>query len=69
MMTTHDVREIIKDLCAAAGGQHAWAKAMGISQAYVNQVIQGNREPGPAILDAVGLERVVSYRLLSRRRG
>lgn len=68
MMNTEQVREIIRDLCVEAGSQSAWAKANGVSQAYVNHVLEGKREPGPAILEAIGLERVITYRLLGRRR-
>jgi len=41
--------------------QAAWAKANGVSPAYVSDVIQGRREPGEKILKALGLKRVVSY--------
>lgn len=41
--------------------QAAWAKAHGISPAYVSDVIQGRREPGEKILKALGLKRIVSY--------
>lgn len=41
--------------------QASWAKANGISPAYVSDVIQGRREPGEKILKALGLKRVVSY--------
>jgi DNA-binding transcriptional regulator YdaS (Cro superfamily) len=46
----------------AAPNQAAWARSHGISPAYVSDVINGRREPGPAILDALGIERVVTYR-------
>ena len=48
--------------CEAPGGQAAWAKAHGVSAAYVNDVLRERREPGKSILDALGLEKVVTYR-------
>jgi DNA-binding transcriptional regulator YdaS (Cro superfamily) len=45
-----------------ADTQAQWARKHNISPAYVNDVINGRREPGPAILEALGIERVVSYR-------
>lgn len=54
------VREIIRS--KAKPTQAAWAKANGISPAYVSDVIAGRREPGQKILDALGLERVTTYR-------
>lgn len=42
--------------------QTAWAKKHGVSAAYVSDVLAGRREPGKLILDALGLERVTSYR-------
>ena len=48
--------------CEAPGGQAAWAKAHGVSAAYVNDVLRERREPGKAILDALGLEKVMTYR-------
>ena len=45
-----------------AGSQSAWARERGISAAHVNDVIKRNRAPGPTILNALGLERVITYR-------
>ena len=42
--------------------QQAFAKEFRISTAYLSDVLSGRREPGDKILDAVGFERVVSYR-------
>ena len=40
--------------------QRAWAKHLGVSPAFVCKVIAGNTLPTPAILDDLGLERVVT---------
>lgn len=55
-----DARELLEK--KALPSQTAWAKANGISPAYVSDVIAGRREPGKLILDALGLERVITYR-------
>ncbi len=43
------------------GSAKAWAKRAGLSRQYVYDVRSGKRAPGPAILLALGLVRVVSY--------
>jgi lambda repressor-like predicted transcriptional regulator len=40
----------------------ALSRELGVSPAYLSDVLNGNREPGPKIIDALGLERVVTYR-------
>ena len=49
-------RRIAKSTLRAVAGE------LGISPAYLSDAMRGNREPGPKILDALGLERVVMYR-------
>jgi DNA-binding transcriptional regulator YdaS (Cro superfamily) len=46
----------------AAGGQSAWAAEHGLSASYVSDVLNARREPGPAILAAIGFERRLIYR-------
>jgi DNA-binding transcriptional regulator YdaS (Cro superfamily) len=56
--------ELIERLRAAiveAGSQSAFAELHGLSTAYVNDVLNRRREPGPAILEALGIEKVVTY--------
>lgn len=59
-MTSDDVRAKLAE--EANGNRAAWAKAHGISAQYVNDVLVGRREPGAAILTALGLRREVIYR-------
>ncbi len=61
-MTADDVRNLIRKACRMAGSQKAWAEAIGISSAFLSDVLGGGREPSPAILKPLGLERVVIYR-------
>lgn len=60
-MTIDDVRALLLVKCREAGSQKAWATANGVSATYVNDVLQGHREPGDAILTALGLRRIVTY--------
>jgi hypothetical protein len=62
MLTREEVLQRLREACEKAGSENAWAKAHGMSQAYVNDAIRGRREPGPAILEAMGLEKVIEIR-------
>jgi len=66
-MTEDKAIELLASACAQAGGQSAWAKRAGVSQQYVQDVLKRRRAPGKAILDALGLERVVTYRKRKER--
>ena len=46
-----------------AGGESAFAQANGLTRQEVHEAMKGNRHPGPAMLAAVGVRRVVSYEL------
>jgi hypothetical protein len=46
------------------GNQLAWATANGMSSAYVSDVVGGRATPGPKILAALGLQKIVRYRQL-----
>ena len=54
--------ELLKSDIAATGTAVQWARLHGMSQAYVSAVVNGRLAPGPMILAALGLEKVVSYR-------
>lgn len=57
----------LRRACHAAGGQRAWAAAHGVSEQYVCDVLAARRDPGPAILRALGLVKAVRY-VNARRR-
>jgi len=61
-MTPDSVRAVIRRACLTAGSQKAWAKLHHVNEAFLSQVLRGEREPSPAILDPLGMERVVIYR-------
>lgn len=60
-MTADDVRAILRQHCARAGTHQAWADAHGLAQGYVSDVLRGRKLPGPGILTALRLRKVVSY--------
>lgn len=62
MLSILEVRERLRTECEQAGSQSAWARAHKLSAPYVGDVIHGRREPGAAIMHALGIERVVQYR-------
>jgi hypothetical protein len=60
-MDIEALRSLLSDQCVKAGSQRAWATKHKISPAHVNDVLQGHRGPGPTILEALGLKRVVDF--------
>ena len=60
-MTLPDLYADLRRACEAAGGQQAWARAHGISPAYVCDVLNARRAPGTKILRALGWIRLVTY--------
>jgi hypothetical protein len=62
LLTTSDILAILSKAVALSGSQAKWCDAQGISTAYVSDVLNGRREPGKKILDALGYEAVAVYR-------
>lgn len=60
-MNLDQVRKILREECESAGSQAAWAFRHSVSPAYVSDTLNGRREPGPALLAALGIKRVTSY--------
>ena len=65
-MTTAEVVAMLKRACTAAGTARAWAKAHGISEAYVSDVLNSRRDPGEAICRALGLVAEQTYRKVQK---
>ena len=57
-----DVIQVLRFKASEAGSQRALAEQLGVGQPYLSRVMSGRLDPGPSILDPLGLERVVSYR-------
>lgn len=61
-MTPSEFVEYLWSQVQQCGEQKRYAALLGVSTAYLNDVLNGSREPGKKILDGAGFERVVSYR-------
>ena len=61
-MTKPELIEHIRQLLAEAGTQKELAANLGVSAAYLGDVLLGRKEPGRKMLTALGVERVVIYR-------
>jgi transcriptional regulator with XRE-family HTH domain len=48
-------------LVRTRGSQKAAAEALGVSAAYLSDVLRGKREPGPKVLRYFGVRRVTHY--------
>jgi len=61
-MTREQLIRMIRRQIRDVGSQAQWAADHGISGAYLNDVLQGRRDPGEKMLRPMRLERVVTYR-------
>jgi DNA-binding transcriptional regulator YdaS (Cro superfamily) len=68
-MTADDVRKIIANKCAKRGTQSVFAKQLGISQTYLNDIIHGRRAIADAVCEMLNIERVVSFRKIRKSNG
>lgn len=59
-MTITELRRQLRKICHFKT-QKALAKEFGISLSYLNEVIGGRKEPGPKLLNAMGLRRQMVY--------
>ncbi len=57
-----DIKPLLRRLAKKHGSQHELANTLGVSPAYLSDVLKGKREPGQSILSPIGYERVVIYR-------
>ena len=56
----------LRKACDEAGGQSAFARKHGLSPQYVSDAINARRDPGPVILSALGLVKVVAFQEAAR---
>jgi DNA-binding transcriptional regulator YdaS (Cro superfamily) len=61
MITEQQVVSQLRAAASAAGSQRAYAESIGVSEAYLSDVLAGRRAPGPKVLAALGLEAVILY--------
>jgi transcriptional regulator with XRE-family HTH domain len=58
-MTREEVVALLQRRVDRAGSQNAVAKEIGVTAAYIGDVLRGKRDPGPSILSVLGLRRQV----------
>lgn len=51
----------IEQVVAEHGSQTAAARVLGVSTAYLSDILNGRRDPGKKVLDKLGLESSVIY--------
>lgn len=61
-ITIDNVLAKIQAAVSAVGSQRQYAKQIGVSTAYLNDVLNRKREPGEKILHPLGLRKVVIYK-------
>ena len=57
-ITSDELRKILRAACKEAGSQRKWALDNNISPAYVNDVLNGVREPAEKIGKALGYKKM-----------
>jgi hypothetical protein len=62
LLNVGEVRDLIRDEIADWGSQKALAQRIGISPAYLSDVLLMRRDPGPKIAEYFELEAVTFYR-------
>lgn len=61
MMPVEYVRRQLELKCTALGSQKRFSQKHHVSLPYVNDVLNGRREPGEKILKALKMKRVTGY--------
>lgn len=67
MKTIDQVLDDLRLAISKVGTQKEFAKKIGVSTPYLNDVLQGNRSPGDKVLNALGLAKIIVY--VKRRPG
>jgi DNA-binding phage protein len=60
LLNAQDVLRRLRREVKQAGGQSEWARRMGVDRTLLNKVLQGRRHPGPQIIRALELKKVVN---------
>lgn len=60
-MTEQEVIERLHSAVADAGGQRAFARAHGLSVAYINDVLRGKRALSERVLATIGIRREIQH--------
>ena len=57
-LTTAEVLAALREAVDAAGSQRTYASSIGVSQAYLGDVLHGRRAAGDRVLAALGMRRI-----------
>lgn len=60
-MNHTELLAVLKANVALHGSKRAYAKALGISAVHMGEILEDTRMPGPTVLKALGLKRVITY--------
>lgn len=60
-LSKHEVIRRLSAMVEEAGNQKELARVLGVSQAFLSDVLAGNREPTERILAPMGLAREIRY--------
>lgn len=63
-MNVDEFRERVRLACVAAGSQRQFARAHGMSPAYLGEVLNGTRDPGPLIMGVMRVRKKIIYELV-----
>lgn len=59
-LSPSEVAEALREAIAESGlSQRAYARRLGVSQPYINDVLLGHRSASERVLSALGLRRIV----------
>lgn len=61
LLTAAEVRRLVRAQIRMRGDHSALARSWGVSTGTLADVLSGRRPPGPQVLRALGLRRVVGY--------
>ena len=57
-LSNSEVLAALREAVTTAGSQRTYASRIGVSQAYLADVLHGRRHPGERVLSALGLRRI-----------
>lgn len=64
--TLHHVCDALNEIGRTRGGQAELARKAGVSRAFVNLLVNGERDITDPIIKALGFRKVISYQRISQ---
>lgn len=61
-MTQTEFIEFLRKQVEKCGTQKEYASKIGVSLPYLNDVVNGRKEPGKRLITGAGFEKVITYR-------